>query len=66
MNSGATVAYTCRWLADSVRRNLTLPLKDVYTDHQSSLHRDVLAHPATTRFIPKSENVIPLDPTRGQ
>lgn len=37
-------------------------LEDFNPDHQPSLHRDVLAHLATTTFIPKAENVILLGP----
>ena len=35
-------------------------LDDFNVDHQPSLRRDVLAHLATTTFIPKAENVIML------
>ena len=37
-------------------------LEDFNTDHQPSLRRDVLAHLATTTWIPKAENVILLGP----
>jgi DNA replication protein DnaC len=37
-------------------------LEDFNADHQPSLRRDVLAHLATTTFIPKAENVILLGP----
>ena len=37
-------------------------LDDFNADHQPSLRRDVLAHLATTTFIPKAENVILLGP----
>ncbi|MGM7679374.1 IS21-like element helper ATPase IstB [Microbacterium sp. A94] len=37
-------------------------LDDFNVDHQPSLRRDVLAHLATTTFIPKAENVILLGP----
>ena len=37
-------------------------LDDFNVDHQPSLRRDVLAHLATTTFIPKAENVIMLGP----
>lgn len=37
-------------------------LEDFNPDHQPSLRRDVLAHLATTTFIPKAENVILLGP----
>ncbi len=37
-------------------------LEDFNADHQPSLHRDVLAHLATTTWIAKAENVILLGP----
>jgi DNA replication protein DnaC len=37
-------------------------LEDFNVDHQPSLRRDVLAHLATTTWIPKAENVILLGP----
>lgn len=37
-------------------------LEDFNPDPQPSLRRDVLAHLATTTFIPKAENVILLGP----
>ncbi|WAL39509.1 IS21-like element helper ATPase IstB [Brevibacterium sp. BRM-1] len=37
-------------------------LADFNVDHQPSLRRDVLAHLATTTWIPKAENVILLGP----
>lgn len=37
-------------------------LEDFNADHQPSLRRDVLAHLATTTWIPKAENVILLGP----
>lgn len=37
-------------------------LEDFNTDHQPSLRRDVLAHLATTTWIPKAENVVLLGP----
>ena len=37
-------------------------LDDFNVDHQPSLRRDVLAHLATTTFVPKAENVILLGP----
>jgi DNA replication protein DnaC len=37
-------------------------LEDFNVDHQPSLRRDVLAHLATTTWIPKAENVVLLGP----
>ncbi|MDI3329202.1 MAG: IS21-like element helper ATPase IstB [Micrococcus sp.] len=37
-------------------------LEDFNTDYQPALRRDVLAHLATTTFVPKAENVILLGP----
>ena len=37
-------------------------LEDFNPDHQPSLRRDILAHLATTTFIPKAENVVLLGP----
>ncbi|WP_298745194.1 ATP-binding protein [uncultured Microbacterium sp.] len=37
-------------------------LEDFNVDHQPSLRRDVLAHLATTTWIPKADNVILLGP----
>lgn len=37
-------------------------LEDFNLDHQPSLRRDVLAHLATTTFIPKAHNVVLLGP----
>jgi len=37
-------------------------LEDFNVDHQPSLRRDVLAHLATTTWVPKAENVVLLGP----